>query len=131
MRRFLSYEEASARLPVVREAVLELLALRDRLHSLREALEGASPEQRGILESEKEAVLEDMARAVRRIQEAGGELKDLELGLVDFPTLRAGEPVYYCWRLGEPKIQYWHGLDEGYAGRKPIEPKGWTGHPVA
>lgn len=131
MRRFLSYEEASARLPVVREAVLELRALRDRLQSLREALEGASPERRGTLEREAEAVLEDMARAIRRIEDAGGELKDLELGLVDFLTLRAGEPVYYCWRLGEPRIQYWHRLDDGYAGRKPIDPEGWTGPSVA
>lgn len=127
----MSYEEASARLPVVRAAVLELQALRDRLRSVQAALEASSPEERGTLEREAEALLEDMAQAVRRIEEAGGELKDLDLGLVDFLTLRGGEPVYYCWRLGEPQIRYWHGLEEGYAGRKPIEPTGWSTGPVA
>lgn len=131
MRRFLSYEEASAQLPAVREAVVELRGLRERLKVIRAALERASPSERARLEQELEEVLGRMSTAVRRIEEAGGELKDLDLGLVDFPTLRAGEPVYYCWRLGEPEIRYWHGLDEGFAGRKPIDPEGWTGSPVA
>lgn len=129
--RFLSYEEATARLPVVREAVVELRRLRERLREVRAALERASAADRMRLEQEAEELLGRMSEAVRRIEEAGGELKDLDLGLVDFLTLRAGEPVYYCWRLGEPEIRYWHGLDEGFAGRKPIEPEGWTGQPVA
>ena len=131
MRRFLSYEEANAQLPLVREALLELRELRHRLRSLQASLETASEGERARLALEAEALLERMSETVRRIEAAGGELKDLDLGLVDFLTLRAGEPVYYCWRLGEPEIRYWHGLEEGFAGRKPIEPEGWTGEPVA
>ncbi|MCS7235210.1 MAG: DUF2203 domain-containing protein [Armatimonadota bacterium] len=131
MRRFLSYEEASAHLPAVREAVLELRRLRERLVLLRAALEQAGPADRSRLEQQAEEILARMSEAVRRIEQAGGELKDLDLGLVDFLTLRAGQPAYYCWRLGEPEIRYWHGLDEGFAGRKPIDPDGWTGLPVA
>ncbi len=131
MRRFLSYEEASARLPAVREAVLELRELREQLARVRSALERAGPAERPGLEQEAEQVVARMSEAVRRIEEAGGELKDLDLGLVDFLTLRAGQPVYYCWRLGEPEIRYWHGLEEGFAGRKPIDPEDWTGRPVA
>ncbi len=127
----MSHEEASAQLPVVREAVLELRELRDRLRSVQASLEAARAGERSRLALEAETLLERMSGTIRRIEEAGGELKDLDLGLVDFLTLRAGEPVYYCWRLGEPEIRYWHGLEEGFAGRKPIDPEGWTGDPVA
>lgn len=128
MRRYLSYEEATSQLPKVRQAVVELQALRAELRAARAALDRAPSEE---LQRRAEEILRDMSEAVRRIEAAGGELKDLDLGLVDFLTLRAGEPVYYCWRLGEPEIRYWHGLEEGFAGRKPIEPEGWTGLPVA
>jgi len=48
-------------------------------------------------------------------------VKDLDIGLVDFPTLFRGAEVYLCWRLGEPAIQFWHGVDEGFAKRKAID----------
>jgi hypothetical protein len=47
-------------------------------------------------------------------------VKDPRIALLDFPALREGEPVLLCWRLGEDEIGWWHGLDEGYAGRKPL-----------
>ncbi len=59
--------------------------------------------------------------AVEHIHEFGCLVKDLEMGLVDFPTLLRGEEVYLCWKLGEPAIRYWHGVREGYRGRKPID----------
>ncbi|MDR7417253.1 MAG: DUF2203 family protein [Armatimonadota bacterium] len=46
-------------------------------------------------------------------------------------TFRAGKPVYYCWRIGEPQIRYRHGLDEGFTGRRPIGLQGWIGEPIA
>ena len=51
----------------------------------------------------------------------GTVVKDLETGLVDFPSLRGGEEVYLCWKLGEARIGYWHGIEEGFAGRKPLD----------
>jgi hypothetical protein len=54
------------------------------------------------------------------INEAGAEIKSLEEGLLDFPSRRGEQDVLLCWKLGEDKIRYWHGTDEGYAGRKPI-----------
>ena len=48
-------------------------------------------------------------------------VKDLDVGLIDFPTLYRGEEVYLCWKLGETGIQYWHGIDEGFRGRKKID----------
>ena len=48
-------------------------------------------------------------------------VKDLDQGLVDFPSIRAEETVFLSWRLGEASIRYWHGLQEGFVGRKPLE----------
>ena len=57
---------------------------------------------------------------LEEIQELGGVTKDVDLGLVDFLHLRGGRQVNLCWRFGEQRITHWHGLDEGYAGRKPL-----------
>lgn len=61
-----------------------------------------------------------LARCAEQINAVGAEVKSLEEGLLDFPTLRGGEVVLLCWRLGEDEIGFWHGVDEGFAGRKPL-----------
>jgi hypothetical protein len=61
-----------------------------------------------------------VAECVRKINAAGVEVKDLDTGLLDFPALRGDDVVLLCWRLGEPKVAFWHGRDEGFAGRKPL-----------
>jgi hypothetical protein len=67
--------------------------------------------------------LESVVRAaVDRIQAAGCIIKDLDVGLVDFPARLNDEEIYLCWRLGEDRIRFWHRPDEGFAGRKPIDP---------
>jgi len=59
--------------------------------------------------------------AIEEVQETGCIIKDLEIGLVDFPTLLRGVEVYLCWKLGESAIEFWHGVDEGFRGRKSID----------
>jgi hypothetical protein len=59
--------------------------------------------------------------ALQQVQEIGCVVKDLDIGLIDFPTLFRGVEVYMCWKLGEPAIEFWHGVDEGFRGRKPID----------
>ncbi len=59
--------------------------------------------------------------AMEKIEEAGCIVKDVDIGLIDFPSLRGAEEIYLCWRLGEPRIEYWHRVDEGFAGRKLIQ----------
>ena len=59
--------------------------------------------------------------AIEQVQELGCLIKDLDIGLVDFPTSFHGREVYLCWKLGEPSIAFWHGVDEGFAGRKAID----------
>lgn len=55
------------------------------------------------------------------IEQIGVLIKDLDIGLIDFPTLYQGREVCLCWKLGEESIRFWHGTDEGFAGRKPID----------
>jgi hypothetical protein len=61
-----------------------------------------------------------LRHAVEEILEMGVQIKDIETGLVDFPTRFRGREVYLCWKLGESDIEYWHG-EEGFRGRKPID----------
>ena len=60
------------------------------------------------------------ARCVNRIHGLGAIVKDLDEGLVDFPASHTGEEVLLCWKVGEDAVAFWHGLDEGFAGRKPL-----------
>jgi hypothetical protein len=56
-----------------------------------------------------------------RIQSLGCVVKDIDLGLIDLPATREGQPIYLCWKAGEPAVAYWHGIDEGFASRKPLD----------
>lgn len=69
----------------------------------------------------REATVQRLKAAIEKIQEFGCLVKDLDTGLIDFPTLLNGTEVYLCWKLGESGIQYWHGVDEGFRGRKLID----------
>jgi hypothetical protein len=62
-----------------------------------------------------------LRNAVEQLQDLGCVVKDLDTGLVDFPTLFRGQEVYLCWKLGEPSIAYWHSVEQGFRGRKPID----------
>jgi hypothetical protein len=64
---------------------------------------------------------ERLKETIEEVQDFGCVIKDLDTGLIDFPTLFRGREVYLCWKLGEPAIAFWHGVDEGFAGRKAID----------
>jgi hypothetical protein len=68
-------------------------------------------------------------RAVETIHATGCLVKDLEMGLLDFPAILNDEEVLLCWRLGEDRIRYYHGMNEGFAGRKPLDPHDLGGTP--
>jgi hypothetical protein len=129
--RFFTVDEANALLPIVRplaeelvrhrRALVEALARQEALaHTVQTNGGGisaaASAEVAATVLEEGQAV----ARCVQQIHDAGAVVKDLDTGLVDFPSLRGGEEVCLCWRLGEDEIRYWHGLEEGFAGRKEL-----------
>lgn len=62
----------------------------------------------------------EIVRLIHRIESFGCMVKDIDLGTVDFPSTREGEPVYLCWKAGEAQIDHWHGVDEGFRNRKPL-----------
>ena len=66
---------------------------------------------------------ESVRDALDRIQSTGCIVKDLEVGLLDFPSRIDNKDVYLCWKLGEDRIRFYHGQDEGFAGRKPLDPR--------
>ena len=78
------------------------------------------PQEPGELDEQFERESQAVARAVEALQRLGLLVKDLDRGLVDFPALHNGEEVLLCWQVGEDEVAHWHGVDEGFAGRKPL-----------
>jgi len=74
-------------------------------------------------DSEMAEAMKRLEVEIRKLEELGLVLKDMSLGLVDFPAVRLGERVCLCWKLGEDHVGFWHTLNEGYVGRKPVEEK--------
>jgi hypothetical protein len=71
--------------------------------------------------AEREKAVQRVKDAVHEIDAIGVQVKDLDMGLLDFPCLVNGEVILLCWKLGEEKIAHWHSTSEGFAGRKPID----------
>lgn len=66
-------------------------------------------------------IVDQMQADVAWLDERGIVLRDIATGLLDFPALAGGRQVWLCWRLGEDRVEFWHGTDEGFAGRKPLQ----------
>jgi len=81
---------------------------------------GIPPAELGALEAAVEDAAKTLAGTIGEIQAMGVLVKDLDSGLVDFPAKRDGEDVLLCWQLGEDEVAFWHGLEDGYAGRQPL-----------
>ena len=82
---------------------------------------GAAPPGREADAARLQQLAGEVSAAVERINAMGCLVKDLEQGLVDFYSLRDDEPVFLCWQFGEPAVTWWHPLDEGFSGRKPLD----------
>ena len=83
---------------------------------------GAAAQIRALREAEQQVAepAHEVAEIIAELDALGVQVKDIEVGLVDFPADRGGETVLLCWKVGEEAVGYWHGLEEGYAGRKPL-----------
>ena len=81
---------------------------------------GIPPAELGALEAAVEDAAKTLAATIGEIQAMGVLVKDLDTGLVDFPAKRDGEDILLCWQLGEDEVAFWHGLEDGYAGRQPL-----------
>ena len=71
--------------------------------------------------AERDKAVQTVKDAITEIASIGVQVKDLDMGLLDFPCVADGQVILLCWKLGEKAITYWHGLEEGFAGRKPID----------
>jgi hypothetical protein len=125
--------DAKALLPVVGRLLRESVQAKGRyeeaeayLHDLsqRIMMRGGMSIDTAAAESwksQRDANAHSLKNSLEKIEELGVQVKDLDIGLVDFPTLYRGEEVYICWRLDEDDIEFWHGVHEGFAGRKEID----------
>ena len=68
-----------------------------------------------------DSLAEEMMHRIGELEDLGLVVRDIDLGLLDFPALRFGEKVFLCWRVGELDVSYWHRPDEGFSGRKPLK----------
>ncbi|MGH9773922.1 MAG: DUF2203 domain-containing protein [Candidatus Acidiferrales bacterium] len=80
-------------------------------------------ERAARVRAEHDALEKTIEGAVEKIHSTGCLIKDLDGGLLDFPARLNDQAIYYCWRLGEDRIRFYHSQDEGFAGRKPIDPR--------
>ena len=130
-RRF-SLTEAESLLPEIETILREAVSLKSQYQEAeqaiaafaqRVAMQGGVVVDRGsVLRSraQRDGLGVRLKEAMERLEQYGCVVKDLDIGLVDFPTLLHGREVYLCWRMGETGIRYWHGVDEGFAGRKEL-----------
>ena len=122
--RHYTLEEASELLPHVVELIGRMRTARDMLgdREAREALSEAGPTngggEPGRTVSEGFVQLRDAMTELRELEVV---LRDLDSGLLDFPSLRDGREVYLCWQDGEDAIGFWHEPEAGFAGRQPLE----------
>ncbi len=133
MTRYFTLQEARQLLPEIEAAIREAMGLKAEYQraeaELRAGIEriamlgGVDLDRVAFLErrSRREAIATRLKELIDGIQGLGCLVKDLDIGLIDFPSLYRGEEVYLCWKLGEDGIAFWHGVEEGYSGRKPID----------
>jgi hypothetical protein len=133
MPRYFTYDQASRLLPEV-ERLLRMLQdaragheeAETKLTELRRQLNQAGgmsldPARLRRLAEARDQAVELASYALESITELGVQVKDLDAGLVDFPTLYRGEEVLLCWRIGEPEILHWHDAVGGFRGRRRVD----------
>ena len=130
-RKLFTVESANAALPLVRAVVEDVVELSHEILERRERLTSLRSDRRGnvrdvyadevlVVERQLDADRDKLYEFAEELLAIGVELKDVTVGLVDFPSLRDGRTVYLCWKLGETEVRHWHELDSGFSGRKPI-----------
>ena len=133
MPRFFTLQQAARLLPEVESAIREAIDAKSAYEEAEEEIQnfsrrimmlgGVRVDHTRVIEhrDRRESSAQLLKAAIEKIQEIGCLVKDLDIGLIDFPTLLHGEEVYLCWKLGESGIHFWHGVQEGFQGRKAID----------
>jgi hypothetical protein len=129
--RFYAIDEANGALPEVERILTALRDQREELIALRDRVIAASPpddetptpgvaEKIRLLRLGMQGLIDQMQAGVARLIELDITLRDIATGLIDFPALVSGRPIWLCWRLGETEVANWHPHDEGYDTRRPL-----------
>lgn len=126
--RFFTVGEANQLLAVLRPVMERISVMLAELRSRSEAVirrEKLVPDTPGLMERLKEdgGIVETIRHVQRLVEEINGHgciCTGVEEGLVDFPCVIGEEVVFLCWRFGEESVAHWHGVEEGYAGRRPL-----------
>jgi hypothetical protein len=133
MPRYFTLAEARAALPTVGRSIREAVHAKGRYLEAEKEIQdlgqrilmmgGIQVDTRAAeaWKTQRDSNAQTLKNSMERIENMGVLVKDLDIGLVDFPTLFHGEEVYLCWRMDENDIDHWHGVNEGFAGRKPID----------
>jgi hypothetical protein len=133
MPKLFTLAQAQSLIPQVSRLLRAAVAIKSEFAQAERALQsfservmlmgGMAVDYGQVLEAKgrRESEAARLRNAVEQLQDLGCLVKDLDTGLVDFPTLFRGREVYLCWKLGEPSIEFWHGVDEGFRGRKTID----------
>lgn len=131
MSRFYTIDEANLALPEVDRILAALRDQRKELIELRDRVVAASPpdeeapaadvaERIRLLRLGMQGLIDQMQAGVARLVELDILLRDISSGLIDFPALVSGRPIWLCWRLGETDVAHWHPHDEGFDARLPL-----------
>jgi hypothetical protein len=120
-KRWFTIEQANRTLPLVTRIVRDIVNAHERYTQLQGKLDDM-PGARELpaIQEQLQASLERLQEYADELASVGIELKDPESGLIDFPGRHQGRDVYLCWKLGEDKVDHWHELHAGYAGRQPL-----------
>ncbi len=123
-KKHFTLDEARRELTAVHALALKMMELKQQLSARgwdvyrHQYFGGMGPNGSGAFPPE----LETLVEIVKSFEQRGIMVKGLEEGLIDFPHIRSnGEEVYLCWKVGEDDIEYWHTIEEGFAGRRSIE----------
>ncbi|MDP9203959.1 MAG: DUF2203 domain-containing protein [Gemmatimonadota bacterium] len=136
MDRIFTVEEANRTLPLVSKIVADLVRehelWEDKVREFELATVGSTPEHPDaiaeLLQMEAQRLARDIEGYIRELSDLGVSCKGMDTGLVDFRGELDGREVYYCWKLGEPSVLYWHEIDAGFVGRQRLHPVAVASH---
>ena len=122
-------QTANKALPEVKRMFANIVAQKNRIVALNEELQitiesGGQFERFIKKKQELNIAVSNLYKAIEQLEGTGVVIKDVDQGLLDFPSKRFDEEVWLCWKAGEDEIKFWHAKDEGFMGRKPLESTG-------
>lgn len=123
MFHYYTPQEVNRLIPTLKHKLRMLIKLKNYILELQEELNRAGSESLRYYIEKKQLLnksIADLYKGIEEIESTGAIIKSLDEGLLDFPSKRFDEEVWLCWKLGEEEVKFWHGKDEGFAGRKPL-----------